>query len=133
MTTEHATQPLPPGYAAPVPEHHPSAKTYVIIGAILLFITVLEVAALYMQFLGPFFVPALLVLMAAKFVLVVGYYMHLKFDNRLLTYVFGWGLLIAALLLVSFVWLANYDPPLSAGQYTPPAAPAGAQPAPAQH
>mgnify|MGYP001263402417 CR=1 FL=1 len=97
------------GHSGQPEQHHPGAKTYVMVGLILLVITIVEVAALYMQFLGPLFVPFLLLLMAGKFVLVVGYYMHLKFDHRLLTYFFGWGILIAALILIAVVWLENYD------------------------
>ena len=54
-------------------EHaHPGAGTYVFIGGILAFITLLEVWAYTQEFLRPMLVPILLVLSATKFVLVVG-------------------------------------------------------------
>ena len=45
--------------------------------------------------IGPLFLPVLLILMAAKFITVVSYFMHLKFDSRIFTYVFYFGLLLA--------------------------------------
>src|SRR5688500_2914028 len=63
---------------------HPTAKTYVIIGVILTVITVIEVWAYYIPELvaSNFFVPFLLILSALKFVIVVMYYMHLKYDHK---------------------------------------------------
>jgi cytochrome c oxidase subunit 4 len=46
---------------------------------------------------------ALAVLAIAKFVLVVGYYMHLKFDARLLTWLFVGGL-VTAVAMISGLW-----------------------------
>ena len=42
---------------------------------------------------GPFFLPALLIMMAVKFFMVVCFFMHLKFDNRLFSVLFYIGLL----------------------------------------
>jgi cytochrome c oxidase subunit 4 len=43
-----------------------------------------------------------------KFVLVVGYFMHLKFDNRLFTYIFGFGLAIALSVVLSLIALFHF-------------------------
>ena len=43
---------------------------------------------------GPFFLPALLIMMAVKFVIVVSYFMHLKFDNKIFR-MFYLGLILA--------------------------------------
>ena len=48
----------------------------------------------YLDF-GAFFLPVLLILMAAKFFTVVSYFMHLKFDNQLFSFLFYMGLLLA--------------------------------------
>ncbi|NBR76150.1 MAG: hypothetical protein EBT73_02155 [Actinobacteria bacterium] len=43
----------------------------------------------------PLFLPALLIMMAVKFVIVVSYFMHLKFDNKLFSWMFYAGLFLA--------------------------------------
>lgn len=86
-------------------EHaHPGWKTYTLIAAILTVITAAEVAVFYIPALEAVLVPILLVLSAGKFVLVVMFYMHLKFDSRIFTSVFGAPLLLAILLVLS-MWL----------------------------
>ena len=53
-----------------------------------------EVAASYMD-LGAIFIPALLIMMVAKFFIVVSYFMHLKFDHKLFSWLFYAGLFLA--------------------------------------
>jgi cytochrome c oxidase subunit 4 len=60
---------------------HPGPKTYAIIAAILCTITLLEFGAFYTEALQGVLVPLLIVMSAAKFALVVMFYMHLKFDH----------------------------------------------------
>jgi cytochrome c oxidase subunit 4 len=97
-----------------VPQHkddhehaHPGVRTYVEIAIILAIITSIEVAVYYIPALEDFLVYILLVLSALKFVIVVGYFMHLKFDNRLFTYVFGFGMVLGIGLVTSFLALFN--------------------------
>jgi cytochrome c oxidase subunit IV len=72
---------------------HPSVKEYVRIGVILAVITGAEVATYYVQDdLGGWLLPILFVLSIVKFVLVVLWYMHLKFDSRLYSRFFVMGL-----------------------------------------
>ncbi len=74
---------------------HPSAKQYLIIAAILAVITLIEVAAFYIPGIPVWMLIAgLLVLSTGKFILVVGYYMHLKFDDSFFLRVFGFALFI---------------------------------------
>ncbi|MBX6341354.1 MAG: cytochrome C oxidase subunit IV family protein [Thermomicrobiaceae bacterium] len=85
-----------------VVEHaHPGASTYVKIAVILSIITITEVAIYYIHAVRPVLIPALIALSITKFALVVGYYMHLKFDARLLSGVFLWGLFVALSIGVS--------------------------------
>ena len=56
---------------------------------ILAAITALEVSTYYVDF-GPLFLPALLIMMAIKFFMVVSYFMHLKFDNKIFTWLSPW-------------------------------------------
>jgi cytochrome c oxidase subunit 4 len=76
-------------------EHaHPTESVYVRVAIVLALITVLEVAIYYVGALRSVLVPALLVMSVAKFVTVVGYFMHLKFDDRRLTYIFGAAMVV---------------------------------------
>lgn len=67
---------------------------YVRIALILGIITALEVSTYYVNF-GPLFLPALLIMMVIKFIMVVSYFMHLKFDNKIFSVVFYAGLILA--------------------------------------
>ena len=61
---------------------------------ILCVITAAEVTLSYID-VGPIFLPALLIMMAAKFLIVVSFFMHLKFDNKLFSFLFYMGLGLA--------------------------------------
>lgn len=74
--------------------HGMSNAGYVRIALILGIITALEVSTYYVNF-GPLFLPALLIMMAIKFVMVVSYFMHLKFDNKIFSMMFYAGLILA--------------------------------------
>ena len=97
-------------------EHaHPGAKTYVLIGVVLAIITLVEVFLYTEEAVRAFLVPLLLVLSASKFALVVGFYMHLKFDHPLFFGVFGFGLLVAASVITALIFLfGQYPLPLHA-------------------
>ena len=77
--------------------HHPTAKTYVIVGIILTLITAVEVSAYYIPAWegSAVYVPSMLLLSAVKFVTVVMFYMHLKYDARLFRFLFTGPFLIA--------------------------------------
>jgi cytochrome c oxidase subunit IV len=92
-------------------EEHASNKTYVVLAIILTVITAVEVASYYAEeALGAFLVPLLIVLTSAKFFLVVGYYMHLKYDHRLFRRLFLGPAVLMALLLLVVVLLFVYHP-----------------------
>lgn len=92
-------------------EHgHPGAKTYTIVGVILAIITMAEVYFYTEETVRAFLVPLLLALSASKFVLVVGFYMHLRFDHPLFTGVFGFGLLVAASIITALMFLFGQYP-----------------------
>jgi cytochrome c oxidase subunit 4 len=71
-----------------------SDNKYIVIAAILAVITAAEVAASYID-LGAVFIPLLLFMMAVKFFIVVSFFMHLRFDNRIFTWFFYSGLFLA--------------------------------------
>ncbi len=86
-----------PGSDHGVDQHHehPSERTYIKIAVILAVITLIEVVIYYIDALSGILVPTLIVLSAAKFITVVGYFMHLKFDDRRLSWIFTGGLMVA--------------------------------------
>jgi cytochrome c oxidase subunit 4 len=47
--------------------------------------------------------PALLIMMAIKFIMVVSLFMHLKFDNKIFSWLFYSGLILAVLVYCAFL------------------------------
>ena len=99
------------GHHAAHEEHnHPQPKQYIQIAAILTVITIVEVALLYLPEMG---VPIggmwltimFAVLSVAKFLLVVGYFMHLKFDPPFFRWMFGFALIVALTVATAFIAL----------------------------
>jgi heme/copper-type cytochrome/quinol oxidase subunit 4 len=92
------------GVTAAAPEGHerahPTPARYAAIALILAVITIGEVAIVYQEFLEEILVPLLIVLSAVKFVMVVMFFMHLRFDSRLFSTFFVTGVLLAASLII---------------------------------
>ncbi len=97
------------------PEHggtshdHPGEAQYIMIAAILAAITGAEVAIYYIKALKSILVPALVAFSIVKFVLVVAFFMHLRFDSRLFRRLFtagvGLALFCFTIVLTTFhVW-----------------------------
>lgn len=84
---------------------HPNNALYVKVAAFLAVITAVEVAISYMDLAAWITIASLLALSVVKFVAVVGWFMHLKFDNPLLRKPFITGMVIA--LLIYTVVLLN--------------------------
>jgi len=82
--------------------HGMSDAGYIRIAAILAAITALEVSTVYVDF-GPLFLPALLIMMVVKFIMVVSYFMNLKFDNKLFSLMFYAGLVLAVGVYAAFL------------------------------
>ena len=94
------------GAAAHAGEHaHPGPRTYVLIALILSIITAVEVAVYYIPALLPLIFPILIVLSAIKFVMVVGWFMHLKFDHVSFTWYFGGGRALALTIVGALILL----------------------------
>lgn len=101
-TTDHTA--VAEGYA------HPKPKLYIQIAGVLAAITIVEVFVLYLPEMGfegarPFLVPAFIIMSIFKFVIVVGWYMHLKFDDPIFMRMFGFALLIALTVATAFIAL----------------------------
>ena len=84
---------------------HPSNRMYIWIGVILTVLTALEIGGYVLEENGTFGPGAaalvISVLSAAKFILVVMFYMHLKFDSRVFTGVFLFPAALATLAIAS--------------------------------
>jgi cytochrome c oxidase subunit 4 len=105
--SEHAIEPVHAvGHGHSAEEaHHPGAGQYMVIAVILTVLTVMEIGVYYVSFLQSLLVPLLLVLSFFKFVLVAGYYMHLRFDSRVFSVLFIFPLILAVLILFSLTFL----------------------------
>jgi cytochrome c oxidase subunit 4 len=86
---------------------HAGVGTYVKVAAILTIITALEFAVIYIRALTPILVPLLLVMSAAKFALVVLFFMHLRYDSRILAFLFTGPLVIAIGIVVAITTLTG--------------------------
>ena len=84
-------------------EPHASNRFYIAIAVILAALTALEVMVFYVEALAPVLFWLLMIMMAAKFALVVMFFMHLKYDGPLLTGVFVWGLFIATAIILALM------------------------------
>lgn len=86
---------------------HPDWKQYKWVALILFAITIVEVWAYYIPAFvaSSAFVPILLVMSAVKFAIVVAYYMHLKYDNRLFIALFVGPLFIAMFTITALLLL----------------------------
>ena len=77
---------------------HPTPRDYVLIAMILFAITAAEVGVTYVDALDSARAPLLLTMSAAKFVIVVGWYMHLRFDRPVYRNLFLIGLILTPIL-----------------------------------
>jgi cytochrome c oxidase subunit 4 len=86
---------------------HPTWKQYKWVALILTVITIVEVWAYYIPSFvaSAFFTPALLIMSAVKFAIVVMFYMHLKYDHKLFRALFVGPLIIAAGTLMALLFL----------------------------
>lgn len=100
---------------------HPTDKLFVKTAIILAVVTAIEVAWSYLPWgdatgaMAGLEVGGLLVMMAFKFFVVANLFMHLKFDKKLLTGVFYFGLVVAVAVYIGVLaafefWFFNQDP-----------------------
>ena len=85
----------------------PTVGTYVRVALILTVVTALEVGVIYVRRLAPVVMPLLLAMSAAKFALVALFFMHLRYESRVLTFLFVGPLLLASGLAVALMTLTG--------------------------
>lgn len=86
---------------------HPTWPTYWKVALILTIITAVEVSAYYIPAweTSAIYVPSILLMSALKFVIVVLFYMHLKYDHKLFRALFTGPFIVASLILIAFLFL----------------------------
>ena len=92
MADTHVDEPTPEVHAASHAGRHPGPREYVRIAIVLAAITAAEVVVYYIEGFKEFLVPILFFFSFVKFALVVMWFMHLKFDNRMYARFFVMGL-----------------------------------------
>lgn len=83
---------------------HPTEALYIKIAVILALVTAVEVGLYYTKFNQTATNALLITLAGAKFVMVAGYFMHLKYDNRILRRLFTLGFGLATFCYVAYLW-----------------------------
>ena len=96
------------GHSGPVEHAHPGAREYLGIAVVLTVITAIEVAVFYIPSLKSMLVPTLLTLSAVKFALVAMFYMHLKFDSRIFSWLFVVPMILAAVVILALLKLFGH-------------------------
>ena len=86
---------------------HATIGTYVKVAIILTVVTALEFSVIYIRALTPILVPLLLVLSLGKFALVILFFMHLRYDTRVLSALFVGPLLLATGIVVALMTLGG--------------------------
>ena len=87
----------------------PSITAYLIVAAFLTVLTAMEIAVAYVPALRSVLVPVLLIMSGSKFVLVVMFYMHLRYDSWAYSVVFLPLMLLAVVVTGSLIVLmANF-------------------------
>jgi len=85
---------------------HATVKTYIFVAIVLGLITAIEVATLYIPNIpNGLLVGSLLIMSAIKFVLVVGFFMHLKYDHNIMRSFFIGPLILAILIILALMAL----------------------------
>ena len=85
---------------------HASVKTYINVAVALTILTAVEVASLYIPGIPNWLLVTALILMAGlKFFLVVGFFMHLRYDSAIMRVLFVGPLIIAIAIILALMAL----------------------------
>ena len=101
-TTDHTADTEHTGHADAHDDAHAHKPNsfYIKVAVALAIVTAVEVGLYYLD-LGKLYLPVLLVLMVIKFVTVVSLFMHLRFDNKIFSWLFYSGLGLAIFVYVA--------------------------------
>jgi cytochrome c oxidase subunit 4 len=102
MAEAHAASSAAPAHGG----GHASLKTYIQVALVLGIITAVEVATLYVPGIPKhLLVASLLAMSVVKFALVVGFFMHLKYDSRIMRAMFIGPLVLSILIILAIMAL----------------------------
>jgi cytochrome c oxidase subunit IV len=82
---------------------HPGEREYVTIALILAAITGVEVGFSYWHAVKGILAPTLILLSIVKFSMVVAFFMHLRFDNKILRRLFVTGFVLACIVYILYM------------------------------
>lgn len=91
--------------------YHPGPTEYIQIGVILAVLTAIEVGLYFFDVITSVAIPALIVLTVLKFLLVVFWFMHLRFDTPLFRRLFFTGVGLALVLFAIVLAIFRFEPP----------------------
>jgi caa(3)-type oxidase subunit IV len=89
-----------PDKGSPQPHHYPGSRTYLLVFVALAILTAVEVGVAYLA--GGLRTPLLLIMAVAKAMLVILYFMHLKYDSRWYAFIF----FAPMALVIPLIWVA---------------------------
>jgi cytochrome c oxidase subunit IV len=118
---EHGEAPPAETDAHAEAHEHPSDGKYIVVAIILAILTALEVwTHFWDQPSTTLLVVTLVPMMIAKFIIVAGWFMHLRYDNPLFLWVFFAGIVIAvAVYLVAMATMHWFQPAWTQGVIPP--------------
>ena len=113
------------GHRHPEEKPLPRVTVYLFVGFVLAVITAVEVAAFYLNVVDWLLVTVFIVLSLLKFVMVVMFFMHLRYDHKIFSTFFTLGLVLAIGVVLGLITLFdNFDignpPPVLAAPAPPP-------------
>ncbi|MCX7671229.1 MAG: cytochrome C oxidase subunit IV family protein [Anaerolineae bacterium] len=94
------TKHVDPTKEALQPHRYPGSRTYLLVFAALALLTLIEVAVSYIH--GDLKVPLLILLSVAKALLVILFFMHLRYDSRWYAFIFFAPLV----LVIPLIWVS---------------------------
>lgn len=92
----------------PAIQSDPATRQYWTVAGILAVITFCEFIAVYVKALKPIMAPLLVVLSLAKFLYVVQIFMHLKQDNKIFSWMFAVGVIMALVIGVALILVLHF-------------------------
>lgn len=108
-TTDHAAQADAAEHHHAHDEHVPSDGYFIKIAIILAIVTALETSTYWWpDSMDSFATPALLIMMAIKFFMIVSIFMHLKFDSKIFSLMFYMGLVLAVGVYLVFLFTFQF-------------------------
>lgn len=108
MSTDTATTDHVDAHGHDDGHEHFGFRQAINIAIILAVITAAETATYWLDIPLSIEEPAIIIMMIAKFVIVVAYFMHLKFENKLFTYLFVAGVILAIAVYIATLLTFNF-------------------------